>query len=240
MAQSDFDIYSGTVSFTGGPEGTSALHSLFSSPLTTEGTYCRAFTAASTAAGRAAASFRVKSSFASGTLVGIPNTKALSIRAYLRLPFISGQGYNGVAITCKGLIGNSSVPTGNDFSTTKGYHLSLQCPNNSPANQLNLHYADGTGIVLISGLATDSWHKVRMDVIPINGNEGDKIMIYTGTGATGSETWTLISSQTVLATTSKYISWNDASAKHTGFAINHGATNQQAYIDRFQVLLVNA
>ena len=238
MAQSDFNFV-GSTNFIGGVEGTSALHALQSNPLTQEGIYCRSFSTTSDSAGVAA---RVKSTSFGGALVAIPNTKSVSVRAWLR-----STTWSSVGISCKA---DTTSPTFNANSYGFGYHLvsSRSKVYNTTTTSLSLvcHglVANTSDIVATSSDAV--WTKVRMDVIPINGNEGDKIMIYTGTGNTGSEVWTLLFAKTVINNQAGYVPWNHATYKHTGFgaglAYGGGSATDESvvYIDRFQALLVNA
>ena len=235
MAQSDF-AFVGSAALVGGVEGTGALHSLLASPLTTEGTYCRSFV--NSTSGIVAAAARVKAASFAGALVGVPNTKSISVRAWLRA--VDG---GTVGVSCKASTAAPGLSTtGCATGFGPGYHL-VRCQLGD--NGLNGLYCACVGTAgntsdTIIGTVGSVWTKVRMDVIPINGNEGDKIMIYTGTGATGSETWTLLLTRTVLSGQAGYIAWNHATNKHTGFGYVSGGSAEFAYIDRFQALLVNA
>ena len=79
-----------------------------------------------------------------------------------------------------------------------------------------------------------------MDVEAINDdNLGDRIKVYTGTGATGSEIWTLLSTQDILpGNNTGYISWNHETYKLNGFSVTNIGYNTSLYIDRFQATAI--
>ena len=235
MAQSDFDF---TGSLTGSISGSALMHNTLTNPLSGEGAYCREFNLP-IANGYGAMSARCNSSVAGGVLVGVPNNKTISLRAWVR-----SVTYNSIALSCKSIL---AVTNSGDMAGLPGYHLVFGGYGGTPGT-VNLVLACttmGAGysadrLFEISTFATNTWIKLRMDVEAINDdNLGDRIKVYTGTGATGSEIWTLLSTQDILpGNNTGYISWNHETYKLNGFSVTNIGYNTSLYIDRFQATAI--
>lgn len=247
MAYADLDIFNvnSIGSLVGDPDANAKLHSSLSSPLTGEGSYCREFNLSSGTNARFMAT--VKTTYDGGSLVEIPDTKAISVRAWVRGSNI-GASNNGVFIGAKMDPVNSFAGSAND--APYGYFLGIGDSNLSGTGdflKLALYRrrtGDNSGntsinITPTAGLFVDNeWYKIRMDVVPIGPVE-DRIDVYTGTGATGSETWTLEHQQTAVNTDPYYIPWAQSGAGRVGFVGHCNGTTISHYIDRFQVFLTD-
>jgi len=248
MAQADFNFLTNTTGYTapnGGSDGTTILHSSLANPLTGYGTYGRQYTyggnPASTIVGAIAASVD------GGVWVGTPNTHALSLRLSVRLdgtdlPTGSGEG-RCVGVAAKtGRMGTGSVPR-----TPSGYYLIHGRMYHGFAEQSNLdsltlimidencNFSGKKEVRIIDNMGANLWHRIRLDVIPV-GSSQDIVKCYTGTGAIGSEVWTLQYEETIVNSAAWYCNWSDPTSNRVGF-LSHcsGSTqaNDQAYIDGF-------
>ena len=237
MAQSDFDF---TGSLTGSISGSALMHNTLTNPLSGEGAYCREFNPPFASANvLGAMSARCNSSAASGVLIGVPNNKTISLRAWVR-----SVSYNSIALSCKSIL---DVASDGDMNGLPGYHLVFGGYGGAPG-MVNLALScatRGSGysadqVFQISTFAMRRWVKLRMDVEAINDdNLGDRIKVYTGTGTTGSEVWTLLYTQDIFpGSNTGYISWNHASYKLNGFSVINVGYNTSMYIDRFQATAI--
>ena len=236
MAQSHFDF---TGSLTGSISGSALMHNTLTNPLSGEGAYCRQFNL-QLVNGQRGVSARCNSSAASGVLIGVPNNKTISLRAWVR-----SDTYNSIALSCKSVLTTSSA---GDMSGLPGYHLVFGGPSGSNTGMVKLALVCATRgagfaadkVFQISAFAMRTWVKLRMDVEAINDdNLGDRIKVYTGTGTTGSEVWTLLYTKDIFpGSNTGYISWNHASYKLNGFSVANVGYNTSMYIDRFQATAI--
>ena len=250
MAQADFDFVNSTVGYvapSGGTDGTTITHSSLASPLTGNGLYGRQYvygtSTSATIIGVLAASVD------SGAWVGTPNTHAVSVRATVRLDG-ADLAESGSAGRCMGvgvkignvgangsypmgpsgyvlIVGRIYVGAGNETTTGTSLALVLSSESSDIGNREE--------VIITASMGADEWHRVRMDVIPV-GTSQDIIKVYTGTGAVGSEVWTLEHTETVLSTDQHYCDWGHGSSNRIGY-INHchgsSQVNDEAYIDAF-------
>ena len=247
MAQTDWDFFSSNgTEWLGGIDGTPLLHTALSSPLTTEGTYCRRWFCNYAFGSDVLA--RIKAA-TYPDLVGVPSTKAISVRCRVRQELGTGGAadkYNGsFALSVKAA--SASVAPSSGVKVGKGYHAIVDGFDTASAPTLRLRCfgtvdagetlaLDVTGL---GSLAGGVWSHLRMDVIPTSTIQ-DTIRLYTGTGDTGSETWTLVHTETILNSSDHYIAWDHATYKHTGFGIQCGAgvsRGADVMIDRYQAFL---
>jgi hypothetical protein len=235
MAQADFDFASnGTGSLTSGDGyGSARLHSALTNELTGEGSYCREYSIVDT--NNVAQVATIKSSVNSGEFVEIPATKAVSVRAWLRHDDVS-VGSFGIGIGCK--LHSGAPPTG--LSAPRGYSVMIGDTAQTGASSNLRVLIDNSGTTDITNtgytVTDDTWFKIRMDVIPV-GTSQDIIEIYTGTGATGSETWTLRNTQNVLNSDAWYIPWAQSTHGRVGWWTVSDTATHDLHIDRFQVFL---
>lgn len=234
MAVADFDFFKvGTGSFTGDSTGNATTHVSLGSPLVGEGTYCREFSLSS---GVSTKTVIYLTAAADGyDYYEIPNTKSISVRAWLRADTVFSSN-SAIGLTVKL---DTAVP---DTSTRvpHGYSLVLgDTGDGGPSANLRLVLdAKVSAATLFDTgftVSANTWTKVRMDVIP-DGSQ-DLINIYSGTGSTGSETWTLEYAKVLLSTDYHYIPWGESSAGQVGFFAVCPNTVYATYIDRFQVFL---
>jgi hypothetical protein len=195
-----------------------------------EGLYAREFSW-STNSGSTLAT--ITASVQDGLFDEITDGYAYSVRAWARYG-TSNPSSVGIGIKVGTVVAGS---------TGSGYWLIVGQTNDISSNNLALVLKDETGanVTTIEDIVTvsaETWTKIRMDVTPLPNQ--DTIEVYTGTGATGSETWTLEHTEDVLTTDGHFTPWADASSGKIGFtSINRvgGAGPNLSWIDRFQVFL---
>jgi len=234
MAQADFDFASnGTGSITGGLDGQAVPNAALSDPLSGEGTYCRAFIPVDT--NNIAMSATIKSSVNAGEFFEIPSTKSISVRAWLRHTDISTTTY-AIGIGAKIYAGAPDA----DANAPNGYSVLIGDANQTSGGTTLKFIADNGAATFNSTVAftvfDDTWHKVRLDVIPVGTSE-DIVNVYTGTGTTGSEVWTLRYTKNILNSDLFYIPWAQTGNGKVGFWTVHDGSAQSMAIDRFQVFL---
>lgn len=212
MAQTDFNFYNAYSSPSGGEHGLAFLNSALSNPLPSGafGTYCRQYKIQPSGVpyGKAL----VWNAFVSSSnFVGIPNTKAQSLRAVVRTEngtqpsntvvnvgvrtrTDSSNWVSGYCLTLGSITGhnfNQEIWFGS--RNTYGLYLSLRRPNGNSHSS----YPD----VLIPGTFNPgTWYPIRMDVLPY-GNLQDTINVYTGSmDGSGNITWSgILHTTTILA-----------------------------------------
>lgn len=254
MSQTDFLFTkSGSISFVGGDNGQPVLHSGLASPLTTEGLYGRAFRSASTGVDPAnQVPYLVATADAAydgGSIYQIPNTKAVSVRAYVRVE-TSTISYGAIGILIKaGLYAPSPLRNPGGYMMFIGYdvacgtsaNLRFMIRKSVTADTLNLHqfYANLSQPVTLNG-----WMKIRIDAFAI-GDAGDVIRCYVGSGETGSEIWTLLYEYFLPSTSPMYIPWSESGRGKVGWFVRTAIASTNSdylknyYIDRFQVFTEN-
>ena len=235
MAQADFDFVTGGLggSMGGGPDGAAMVHAALSSPLTGEGVYCRRFSPINSTLYSVNAS--IKASVAGGLFDAIPVTKSISLRAWLRSEnYLTGTAIGIVAKMHPDANANARE---NAVGYTLGFGSWSDTLNN---NSLKLHMRSTNSVyknVYLKTLSTNTWYKVRLDVIP-TGSSFDTINVYTGTGATGSEIWTLEHTEIVLNSAPHYVPWAQSGGGKVGWNYrSEGSSAGSVYIDRFEAYL---
>ena len=237
MTATDFEfLQDGTGVINGGPSGSALLHSGLTSPLAGEGSYCREFSL--TSGTNTKTTISLSSSADGGAYYEIPNTKSISLRAWVRATSVFSSNC-AIGITAK-LEPNATDTTNRTTSVPRGYSLVLgDTADLGPLAFLRLFCDSKFGTISIDttpiAVSQNAWIKIRMDVIP-DGTQ-DIIKIYSGTGATGSEVWTLEYTKVVFNTDNFYIPWGETGAGQVGFFTVLPNTSYDTYIDRFQVFL---
>jgi hypothetical protein len=129
------------------------------------------------------------------------------------------------------------IPSGYSFFISAGQLYNQLTMNQTTAPNLNVSGSLNTAV------AQDTWHRLRMDVIPIEHNGNiimDNVRYYIGSGATGSVTWTQIGEVFIEATDDNFISWSDETAAHNGFFMCARSTQSVAqasemFVDSFEI-----
>lgn len=189
---------------------------------------------------------RVKNTIQSGAFYNYANTKALSIRAFIR--YNPGRYWYSIPFNMRLGIGLKT-----QFNT-KGY--SISAGNGNPASWNGPPSPEWEGIALSSQqgygpppdldiehlipTTKDTWYGIRIDLEKIDGSS-DSVKLYTRLLPT--DPWTLISTHTFGY---GYIPWNEFSSQGVGFhAISGGYLDWQtipvvAYLANFEVYVKNA
>lgn len=248
MAYADFDIAShagNTGGFVDGPEGSPVLHSSLSSPLVGEDLFARTYVRSSGVVG-------VLYMLNDVNFVGIPSTKSVSLRAWVRRELL-GFG-NGIGLIAKsGITAGASVqrqvsgyffgfaPVGGDDSNALGFMAHDGAADN------NSYIINGSGSgggvdeaePNFAGFSAATWYKLRMDVLPI-GSGNDQVDMYTGVGTTGSEVWTLEHSFVASSGDPWWVPHAHGSSNKYGFYVYDSNSGLHNRIDRFQIFTETA
>jgi len=259
MTYSVFDFYQNAangLSWLGGAEGTPEAHTLLTSPLTTEGDYCRQMFAANGNNTNGNMQHLIKTSAVGGVFNEIPNTKSLSLRAWVRSApaVLSTNGASCVGLCAKSQVISSA--TGDAFgayklrlggiggTTTSITRLNSTTLRLSVTNDSTGFLSTSSSEVICTGTyASNVWYKIRLDIIPLGGYLVDRLIAYTGTGVTGSEVWTEVGRIDVLDSIAGYRAWGNAAHRYGYYASRNSsassgtAANHNSYISRFQALL---
>ena len=221
---------SAAATYLGGVDGEARLHSALSSPLAGEGDYCRDFTR--TGGGDSLLLHSLDAGVNAGEFVSISEAFSWSVRAWLRQADLSPTAV-GIGIKVGVHVDNLNH---SGYRAMFGHHIGF-------TNGIDLATADETGgdstlAIYASGVfPAGVWRKGRLDVIPDDVNQ-DTLFVYTGTGTTGSEIWTLRNSPGTVITSGmpNYCPWSDASSGKLGVFYSTKAAGLGAcYADRFQV-----
>lgn len=240
--QSDYDFIdmAGSGTYSGGSDGRSELHTNLSNPLTGEGVFCREY-AIATPGVNSGVLAALKSAFDGGSFFGVPSTKKLSVRAWLRIGTPSTTDFHdgsmGISIKTQ-IIDNARRISG--YSAVIG---EIDGVGNSASLALRLVTNNGSAVSFPAFpdiipsfiILKDVWYKIRLDVTP-TGTTSDLIELFTGTGVTGGEIWTLRASRTLLNSDDPYVAWGGA--RRTGYyCLDEGTTNTlHNLIDRYRAL----
>ena len=218
MAQNDWNWRYNYQS--GDAQGIAIFHNSLSNPLTNEehgvGTYCRRFSYYNHLTYDPGFALYTKNS----NFVNVPDTKAISIRAWLRMDQAgSRNGHHGI------------VAKANDSWAPTAYYFRIQSN--------NLGYLDGTQFSLPSGVSYEhNWHHMRLDVIPIKHN-GVVIMDHLKGFIEVDGEWQLMAEKYIESTDSNFISWtgtklNGVRTWYDGY--NDAGTNH-LYVDKIEMYL---
>jgi hypothetical protein len=220
------------------------LHETLSNPLplNPDGYFCRS--AELPTGGADGYTTLTRHSVADGYLIGLDNTSAVSLRAWVRASgLVSGGKSQMVLFThmddpWKGYNEDNFIAYGLKFGTiSDGYYsgLGLRIGLRDSDGYFHPSYPD----ISCSGTYDeDTWYRIRMDVLPI-GSAEDRISVYTGSGNTGEEIWTPVGSATIQSGQPVY---REKSAKNQqGYFVSHvdkdsSYLTTKYFIDRFQIL----
>ena len=225
-------------SLTNGEDGAPRLNSSLSDPLTGSGTFCREFAMVNNNGTRVVA--EISSSVSGGLFTEVPNTKAISVRASLRLNSTSPSIFVGVGAKL------DEDAFANQTYTPRGYSVYLGDDPSvvGSSDKLVLCMRDTTSIqksVLMSGTyGSDTWHHVRMDVTPV-GTIQDRIEVYTGS-AEGGNSWELVHTEIVLNTDTHFVPWGESGEGEIGyfaFLTDANSPLKKAHIDNFEAYVVD-
>lgn len=261
MAFTDYDVFAasgGTGSLVGGDDGSQQANAGLASPLVSQGTDCRRYEPAN-----ADANWRTLGYFIDDNVytdfVNIPNTRAISVRAWIRKELENGAQnggvHNSIALHAKGggAVGASGEIDGVMVSFGRPAVASVWS-SNGDYEDLNLRLRNGSNVFdvpsIVTNLARDAWHYVRLDVIPVlNGAvvDRDMIRVYTNTLANEADPdgvgLTLQHEAEVLLSELYAMPWG-ATSTRAGFAVS--ATGDAAasfrkslWIDSFDARLVS-
>lgn len=246
MAQTDFFFNTESSQLETPDAGQPVLHSSLSNPLTDEGVYCRYWELV-----RAATLADTKGVFAKSTQTKLETKlqakpSAYSIRTLLRIP--SDADFSRTAAGLRIKSDNTRRAGSNSNAYTGGYKLFVHDGQlytgleTAGGNDMQYIASDPLGVTILP----DTWYRIRMDITPQRqaGNiVTDNIKYYTGTGATGRETWTLVAERNFSG--ANLIAWQSVTYKDNGFFLidTHSGhislvpPKVAAYFDSFQVLV---
>jgi len=246
--------------FVGGVTGSSQVNSTLSSPLTNAGGFCRSFIHNNS--NRPYGFWGVSGSVDSGIYTGPYSTsKAYSMRAWLRKEDDGGGvSDSGIGLFARNVfdgttnsIANSGevfniIPGGYTLQMSKRAAFGQDASSTRASLWLQVRgtsdpFSDGINSIQCSGSTNfeydlDTWHRVRMDVIPI-GSSGDTINVYTSSAGdvpSGQETWELVASQWVNSTDDYYVDPTDSNLQ-MGFYSYGQPAGKTCYIDQFEILV---
>lgn len=247
MAQAQWVFQNNGVAWVGGNDGDAQVHGSLANPLAGEGTFCRRYTTVGGGGNDMLAT--IAPSVDGGAYVGIPSTKSVSLRAWVR---ITNSTSNSAWISGK---------TGNYTNKYSGYHFGWGRRYVSPFAGNNtlffaavapngvtgvgggqlLQFSDATApnniAAFLNPASVNNWLKLRMDILPL-GATNDQIDLYVGTGPTGSEVWNLLHTVFINSGNSYWVPHSDLSSNEYGWG--HGNSNSvgsPSYIDRFQIFV---
>ena len=246
--------------FTGGVTGSAQLNSSLSSPITNAGSYSRLFVHQNDSPNRPYGFYLVSSSIDSGIYSGPYSvSKAYSVRAWIRkesggnvrdsmIGIILRNKFDGVTNTIADSAENYNVAPG-------GYTLqySSRAVGTAPGDSnayLFLQVRDpddpfntGQTTIRCSGSGAsdtyplDTWHRVRVDLIPVAGI-GDQINVYTssaGDVSSGNETWEEVASKFVGFSDNGFVDPSDSDMAMGFYTYSQANSGQDAYIDLFEI-----
>jgi len=255
--------------FTAGSYGAPSLNSSLSAPLTNSGDFCRAF--ASSDGDAVYGAYYVNQNVDSGLYSGsISISKAYSIRAWVRahVPEANACEHTGIGLFVMGQSNAMSSGAGDrsSLSFQGGYCLLLsgQKPENTHTSVQdnlklwigNLKVSGSTETAAVadpiicsgSGVsniyAKDTWHRVRLDMIPV-GTAGVTLNAYTSSAGdveSGQEVWEGVGTRFIAITETIYIP-PTLPANGMGFYAfrddgdGYISIPASSYIDQFEILV---
>lgn len=249
MAFSDFDVSIGISAntYVGGNDASQQVNASLASPLTLQGADCRVWTIAETDQNGRSAHYMLDDT-AHPNFTSIPDTKAVSVRAWVRKTAKLGNTEGGIGIFAKGV---DQQPSGLQAGYVLFYGDSnalLGFTGNYDTLSLHLKGPSSGGIrqvyANITTLPVNTWHQIRMDVIPVlNGAsvDSDTVRVYTNTGTEASPVWNLEAEYTFLLTEPYAHPWGTTDVRvgmHVElYGENFPTTPPSVYMDTFQALL---
>jgi len=233
LSASDFAIYNNGV-LDNTLTGSAQLHSLidsaakgYDSGSLPSSSYCRVYGTADQAPVNGDLTFvTVSSSVDGGAYSGSWGDNAISVRAWIRKKTSSAEAF----ITLKSYSTNEpSKPRGYSILYEANGQMSIYAANDPGFGGRN---KQGTPIAV----AADTWHRIRLDYIPV-GSLYDQLNFYTASaGGTNTETWELVDTMTILSASlpsTWYITASRPSA--IGYAVVDYSDANAIYIDDFDV-----
>jgi hypothetical protein len=221
MAQNDW--YFSYRNQSGDAQGIAIFHDSLSNPLTNEehgvGTYCRRFGHVNINGYSTTSAFSLLTK--NTNFVNVPDTKAISVRAWMRKDQPGGRGGN------HGIMVKATAVTNNPG----GYYLYM--------NSNNAGYLDGTHFSLPSGFAFEhNWHHLRLDVIPIKHN-GVVIMDHLKGYLEVNGEWTLMVEKYIESTDSNFVSWdgNRYNGLKSYYNSHYETSTNWLYVDKVEMYL---
>jgi hypothetical protein len=246
--------------FLGGVTGSSQFNSVLTSPLTNAGDFSRNFK--QNGVNRPYGFWNVSSSVDSGIYTGPYSTsKAYSLRAWIRKEDNAGDNRDsGIGLFARNIFDGTTLSIINSaevYSAIPGGYT-LQLSNRAAVGQVatsgrsslwlqirspTLPNSVGITSIQCSGSTNneyvlDTWHRVRMDVIPV-GSSGDTINVYTssaGDVTSGNEIWELVESQWVDSSDGYYVDPTNSNLQ-MGFYSFGQPGGENCYIDQFEILV---
>lgn len=227
MSEADWDAYKANLGDA--EKGVEGTHSILSNPLSLEvgSLYYRDFNVNTGI---------VKNVLNNPTFVAIDGTRAVSMRARIRLESTnqSSDTNKHFVFLAKTNAANPTTTTSN-WASTWGYKIGAWKPFGSTL--LNTAWASGNSTSfsnLTTGeLAISQWHFIRADIVPVYTGStitSDQIKLYKSTD--NGTTWTQIgSTQTVSISGGSWNTWGSATYKYYGFQ------NWGFYVDNFEIYL---
>jgi hypothetical protein len=248
MAFADFDvsfIISGTGFWVGDDDGQQQVNSSLSDPLLLQGDDARLYEMVGPqAAGQKRTTILTRND---PIVVGVPDTKAVSVRAWLRL----APETNTLETVCPMLCAKAGAIGGGN-GTPHGYCLSFgrgTSHNTGAPLDVGLMFSTNGNIAeeykTIWAGPADTWIQFRLDVIPVlNGASVDRDVVraYRNSGTEASPVWTLMREEEILIGDPAWIPWGSPTVTRFGYGVqgqHWGQDPRHAYIDRFEVLLKN-
>lgn len=242
MAQSDFSF---SAAYLGTPTtGSSVAHSTLSNPLYPGATELCRYWQDDGSGSRADSPKGVFAKCEVPSLVSVSKEYGISLRAWFRVP--SGTSQNSiVGLRAKGA--GSTQPSGYNFCI---YQDKLYT---------DLIHVNGSAVSVDGDLsvaaAADTWHRIRMDIIPVGRYRAgdvipgqtrpvdvlmDRVRYFTWNAA--DNTWTLRGERYYEITDADYVDWSDPVNAYNGFFMIHAnsagaASSASGYVDDFQVRL---
>jgi len=241
MSFYDFDFYtSGNVPYEGYDYGVATPHSSLSNPIFYLGEHCRQFKPISSSNTTANLQFLLNSSGLGAPLHGISNTKAISLRCWVRSATVAFSTSHG---SSHGICAKATVATGAGEAFA-GYRLRLgniiggaSGVGRSSLRALRLSALTSAGAfgtfttdVQCSGTYNpNTWYMIRLDVIPIGGVVGDRLTAYTSPDGGGS--WSQVGTLDVRDESTGYRPWGDTSNRFGVYGAQSSITSSGTYVN---------
>ena len=257
--------------FIGGELGTARLNSSLSDPLTNGEDFCREYRVPTSVSQGAWGEYTVIDSVDGGIYTGpFSTSKAYSMRAWIRNDAESNNRQSSLIGLCMRTT-SGSTGTDNNGNPAKirpgGYTVQLSGRNQADTgdDQNNIHLFLGAnyggdnagGIqgeedpgfppIECSGnagdYATNIWHRVRFDIIPIGGS-GDTLNVYTSSAGdvpSGQEVWELVGTRFIASSDPVYYDPTTTTASMGWYAMHHANNLNNdlgsVYIDQLEILV---
>lgn len=255
-----------SANFVSGTYGQAYLNSALASPITNAGTYNRRFIHQSDFPNRPYSFYLVSSSVDSGIYSGpYSSSKAYSIRAWIRKKaggtvgnsmigiFIRNK-FDGVTNTIADSAENFNVIPGGytlQYSSRAAYvapggsnaYLFLQVRDTDSPASVGQATVTCSGSGASNSYALDTWHRVRVDLVPVAGL-GDQINVYTssaGDVSSGNEVWEQVADKFVGFEEDGFVDSNNSDMAMGFYTFSQpnefSFGGEDVYIDQFEILV---